>query len=155
MAKDSYHEILLHLVWHTKESRNLIAPEMENELYRSLRRRSVAPGGVFVHAIGGTRNQVHLAARIPPRLALAEWIGRIKGGSSYDINHTDRWRMTMDWQSGYGVVSFGAKDLPWVVDYVQGQKQHHMAGTIFDRLERITAVEAGGSSQASKPAEAG
>ena len=144
MAKDACHEIFLHLVWHTKESRNLIAPDMEQRLHDIIRRRAVAPGGVYVHEIGGTRNHLHMVTRIPPTLTISEWIGRVKGGSSYDINHADRWAMTMDWQSGYGAVSFGAKDLQWVVDYVRNQKQHHLAGTVFDRLERITAAEASG-----------
>ena len=42
MAKDAYHEIFLHLVWHTKESRNLIAPDMEQRLHDIIRRRAVA-----------------------------------------------------------------------------------------------------------------
>ena len=47
----------------------------------------------------------------------------------------------LDWQAGYGVVSFGTKDLPWVINYVQNQRQHHAAGTIVDRLKRITMLE--------------
>jgi hypothetical protein len=31
----------------------------------------------------------------------------------------------LQWQTGYGVVSFGTGDLPWVVAYIQNQKQHH------------------------------
>ncbi len=26
---------------------------------------------------------------------------------------------------GYGIVSFGTKDLQWVIDYVLNQKEHH------------------------------
>jgi hypothetical protein len=34
-------------------------------------------------------------------------------------------------------VSFGTKDLKWVVDYINNQKEHHRTGKIYDRLERI------------------
>jgi REP element-mobilizing transposase RayT len=135
MSKDVYHEIFLHLVWHTMESRFLIVPEMEQELHGIIRRRALEPGGVFVHEIGGTSNHVHLVARVPPSLTISEWVGKIKGGSSHDINQTPRWRRSMDWQSGYGVVTFGMKDLPWVVQYVRNQKEHHRKGTVLARLE--------------------
>ncbi len=47
----------------------------------------------------------------------------------------------LEWQAGYGVVSFGTGDLPWVRDYVRNQREHHARGKVEDRLERITAIE--------------
>jgi REP element-mobilizing transposase RayT len=153
MAKDVYHEMFLHVTWHTKESRRIIVPQMEVELHDIIRRRALQPGGVFVHGVGGTEWHIHLVARIHPSLNVPEWIGRIKGGSSHDINATERWRKSMDWQSGYGLVTFGMKELPWVIDYVKNQKEHHRNGTTFDRLERFEGEEEDGSSQESKPPE--
>ena len=42
---------------------------------------------------------------------------------------------------GYGVVSFGTKDLDWVMKYVLNQKEHHKTGTTSDRLERLADKE--------------
>ena len=47
----------------------------------------------------------------------------------------------LEWQVGYGVVSFGTKDLPWVKLYIQHQKEHHAKAFVHDRLERITDLE--------------
>ena len=138
MSKDVYHELFVHVVWHTKDSRSLIQPAREQELHNYIRRRAVAPGGIFIHEIGGTDNHVHLVARVNPSLLLSEWIGKIKGGSSYDANHAEHAPFALAWQSGYGLVTFGMKDLPWVIEYVQNQKQHHCKGTIAGRLELIT-----------------
>jgi putative transposase len=149
MAKDAYHELFLHVVWHTKGSRNLIPLHHEQQLHDVIRRRALAPGGVYVHAIGGTRDHVHLVARVRPSLLISEWIGRVKGGSSHDINENAHWRLT--WQAGYGVVTFGAKDLEWACEYVRRQKEHHYAGTVFDRLERVGVDE----TASDLPAEAG
>ena len=143
MARDAYHELFVHLVWHTKEGRNLIPPDGEPMLHDAIRHRARQPGGVYVHEIGGTQNHVHLVARIPPTIMIAEWIGKIKGGSSHDVNHMDAWPGRMDWQSGYGLVSFGPKDLQWVIEYVRDQKQHHADGTIFERLEAVAGVPIG------------
>ncbi len=52
------------------------------------------------------------------------------------------------WQAGYGVVSFGSKDLPWVTDYIHNQREHHAAGKTHDRLERIEAMGQSRTAQA-------
>ena len=43
----------------------------------------------------------------------------------------------MGWQTGNGVVSFGTKELEWVVNYVCNQKEHPKKGTTVELFERI------------------
>jgi len=43
---------------------------------------------------------------------------------------------TLGWQRGYGVVSFGKRNLPWVLEYIAHQKEHHAGSKVVDRLER-------------------
>jgi len=95
---------------------------------------------VFVYAIGGTADHVHMAVSIPPTLEIADWIGKLKGSSSYQINKITG-RKAIEWQHGYGVVSFGTRDTQWVVDYIKNQKEHHAKGNIFERLEKIEPIE--------------
>jgi putative transposase len=52
-------------------------------------------------------------------------------------------RKALQWHAGYGVVSFGTKDMDWVNNYIRRQKEHHANGALFDRLERITTGENG------------
>ena len=62
---------------------------------------------------------------------LDEWIGQLKGASSHEFGKA------LQWQTGYGIVSFGTKDLKWVVDYIGHQREHHKNGSIYERLERF------------------
>jgi putative transposase len=140
MSKDAYHEMFVHMTWHTKESRPLILPNIENDLHDLLRRRALEPGGIFVYEIGGTENHVHMVVRINPNVAVPVWVGRIKGGSSHDFNQSHPANI-IAWQSGYGWVHFGLKDLPWIRDYVRNQKEHHRTGNLFGRLERTEGDE--------------
>ena len=52
---------------------------------------------------------------------------------------------------GYGVVSFGTKDLEWVKRYVRAPREHHARGTVEDRLERITALDDAKAEQREAP----
>ena len=140
MARNFYAEINLHITWHTKGSSPLLTPQVEAVVHHYLRGRCINTAGVYCHAIGGIETHVHLAVSVPPTLTISEWIGQLKGYSSHEANQKLGFK-ALDWQTGYGVVSFGTKDLPWVVRYVENQRERHRKGKIEDRLERITVLE--------------
>ena len=137
MARNVYHEINLHITWHTKNNSPVLTPQIENRLHHYLQHKAIETPGVVFHEIGGTENHVHLAVSIPPTLQISDWVGKMKGASSHYINHQIANRKALEWQTGYGVVSFGTKDLEWVKRYIQNQKEHHASGSIQERLERI------------------
>ncbi len=137
MPRNVYSEINLHIVWHTKDNAPVLRDAIENRTYAHIKHSVLQTEGCLFHEIGGTENHVHLVASVPPTLLISEWIGRLKGASSHYINHEIANRKVLEWQTGYGVVSFGTKDLPWVIDYVRNQKQHHTRGATRERLERI------------------
>ena len=130
------------MVWHTKDNAPVLVGSIEKHLYGFLRDRARQTPGLYSHDIGGIEDHVHLVVSVPPTLLISDWIGQMKGSSSHYINHRIAKCHLLDWQTGYGVVSFGTADLPWVISYVQNQKQHHAKRTTQDRLERGEA-EAG------------
>ena len=151
----AYWELYFHFTWHTKDNRPLITPNVEPLLHKYLIHRALkeTPGAV-VHAVGGIEDHVHMAVSLPPTVLLSTWVGDIKGASAH---HGPCGLHALEWPVGYGVVSFGKGDLPWVVEYIHNQREHHSRGTMVDRLERITQVETSAREGDSpkKPAEAG
>jgi len=141
MSRRAYSEINLHFAWHVKNDEPILRDEIEAQLYRHLRGKAINESGMCFHGVGGTNDHVHLVVSVPPTLSISEWIGRMKGESSHFVNHRIANRKVLAWQSGYGVVSFGTKDLPWVVEYVRNQRQRHAAGEVFERLERVEPME--------------
>jgi putative transposase len=138
VSRNYYSEINLHITWHTKNSSSLLDTRLEARAYNSIRERIHTTPGVYLHAIGGIETHVHLAVTVPPTLTLREWIGQLKGGSAHDVNQLSETRdKELQWQTGYGVVSFGTKDLPWVIEYIRRQREHHAQGTTTKRLESI------------------
>ena len=139
MARTIYAEINLHITWHTKGGARPLKGAIESQWHRHLRNRVMSSEGARCHAIGGTDDHVHLAVSIPPTLTVSDWIGELKGASAYYVNKKVANRKVLEWQSGYGVVGFGTKDLPWVIRYVENQREHHGAGTTHERLEPAEA----------------
>jgi len=143
MSLRAYSEINLHFTWHVKDNNPVIRDEVEIQLHRFLRNKAVKSSGVRVQGIGGTDDHVHVVVTVPPTLQPSEFVGELKGASSHYINHEIANRKLLQWQSGYGVVSFGSKDLEWVLGYVRNQRRHHSANGTHERLERIESVETG------------
>src|SRR5262245_59370478 len=143
MSRNYYSEIYLHLVWHTKESMPLLTDEVESFVHRYLRQKLVNTPGAFVHEVGGIETHVHVVVGITPTVLISDLVGKLKGASSHEANQQFAGgRKVMQWQTGYGVVSFGKKDLEWVKAYVRNQREHHTRGTVQDRLECSTSEDA-------------
>ena len=140
MSRNYYAEINLHLTWHTKESSPLLVPDVEALVHHYLRGRCINTPGVYVHEVGGIETHVHLAVSIAPTVLISELVGQLKGASAHEANQKVG-RKALEWQAGYGVVSFGTRDLPWVVEYVRNQRDRHARADVADRLERITELE--------------
>ena len=132
MSNRSYSEINLHITWHTKDNIPFISPNLEPDLYAFIKDRIVRDKQAYFHAIGGIPDHVHLAASFFPPFEIDTWIGKIKGASSFEFGKA------LQWQLGYGVVSFGTRDLKWVVSYIQDQKERHRTGRVSTRLERFS-----------------
>ena len=90
MSHNYYSEINLHLTWHTKDSLPLLTEQLEPLVHRYVRQKIINEPGVFVHEIGGTETHVHIAATVPPTLLISEFVGRLKGASSHEVNEQAR-----------------------------------------------------------------
>ncbi len=129
----SYWRLYYHVVWATKNRLPLLTPDIEPVVHRIL----IAKGkelGALVYAVNGTYDHVHIAASVPPRVSLADWVRRLKGSSSRIIN-IEFGDGTLKWQQGYGIMSFGSRQLKWVIEYIKRQKEHHQTGSLVESLE--------------------
>ncbi|MBC7249978.1 MAG: IS200/IS605 family transposase [Anaerolineae bacterium] len=138
-----YWRLFYHIVFATKNREPLITPDIEDELHSYLTGKATALGAI-VYAVNGIEDHVHVIASVPPKIALSDFIGQVKGAASHHINHLPgRTGPLFDWQRGYGVLSFGQKQLDWVASYARDQKMHHRDGTVVAVLERVEAVDDG------------
>jgi len=143
VSRNYYSEINLHIVWHAKLSQPLLIPQVEAAAHHYIRGKLINAPGVYCHEIGGTETHVHVVVTVTPTVGISELIGQLKGASSHEVNQTlGGGKKLLEWQPGYGVVSFGTKDQEWVKRYVRNQKEHHARGTVQERLERIVSEEA-------------
>ena len=115
---------------------------MEPRLFAYLVRKA-SELGVYVYAINGWYDHVHLIVAIPPKHAVAYVVKCLKGASSHDLNHAVQLDYQFAWQRGYGALSLGERQRPQAEAYVQNQKQHHVQESANSWLERYAELDEG------------
>jgi putative transposase len=131
----TYCELNYHAVWSTYKRQPTITAKVEEVLYRFLENKAKRFNG-FVHAVGGIEDHIHLVLRIPASMAVGDFLGKLKGASSYFLNQELQITNSFRWQEGYGVSSVSFQDLRRVIRYVQNQKQRHRERDWLPDLER-------------------
>ena len=86
---------------------------------------------IFVHAIGGMEDHIHLLLQFPPTLAIADTIRDIKSISSgWMSDEIGRFA----WQQGYGGFGVSKSNIATVVRYIRNQEQHHKKMTFEEEF---------------------
>jgi putative transposase len=123
--------IVLHLIFSTRERRPLIKPEFRSELFSYL-------GGIVreMHGsaliINGAADHVHMLVRTRPAQAPAEVARVVKTNSSRWVR--EKWSRNFGWQTGYGVFSVSESNVAAVTKYIASQEEHHKKHSFQDEL---------------------
>ena len=132
--------VLLHLVFSTKDREPMIASEMMPKAHKDLsgildklRTPSVQ--------IGGTQDQIHALSSMSRRLTIAKIVEEAKKGSSKWMKGEGVGSFT--WQAGYAVFSVSESQKAALVRYIQRQAEHHRHVSFRDEVRRFLAQHQG------------
>jgi putative transposase len=129
----AYSRLHYHIILSTKERQRLMSRDVKDRLYGYLIGIVNNLDGV-VEAIGGVEDHIHLLAYCPPKLALAEFIGKLKANSSGWVHETWPERKAFGWQRGYGAFTVSESNVPAVKEYIENQEEHHRRMTFQEEL---------------------
>jgi putative transposase len=137
MTSKSYSQLVYHLVWATRGREPLISREVEERLVPYVKQKC-RQLGYALHAVECVEDHVHLLLTLKPTDAVADVVKNLKGSSSHFINVESGSHQVLYWQRGYGAVTMRKRDIPFVKDYIERQKQHHgEGGGGIEGLERV------------------
>jgi putative transposase len=130
-----YWQLFYHMVWATKNRDPLLTPDVEPVIYGFLRGKATGLGAT-IYALNGMADHVHMVASIPPKIAVATFIGQVKAVATTRFNKSGLSETPIYWQAEYAVFSFDGKRLTNYIAYVERQKEHHAQGNTIPILER-------------------
>jgi REP-associated tyrosine transposase len=120
----SLSNVLIHLVFSTKNRRPWINVEIEDELFKYIAGicREV---GCPAHKIGANDDHIHIACSVGRTIAISKLVEDIKTGSSKWIKTKGDRYDGFSWQNGYGAFSIGQSQLDDLCRYIGNQREHH------------------------------
>jgi REP element-mobilizing transposase RayT len=119
----TYTNLLYHVVFSTKERRQLITSAIEEDLYSYIGGIIRGLGGVQLE-IGGVSDHIHILLKIKPTLAVSDVVRDIKANTSRWFNEQSK-IYKFAWQDGFAAFTVSESQVGAVRAYLRGQKEHH------------------------------
>ena len=126
-------KLYYHIVWSTK-NRTPMIDERRAQLLNDSMRLTCLDLDVLQYEIGVMPDHVHCFVALPPTVAVASFVHRVKGGSSHAIRSTES-NKTFEWQREYGAYSIHENQIPKLLDYIRNQPEHHATNNLHSNLE--------------------
>ena len=117
-----------HLIFVPKYRRDVFTAEMLNRLQIIFGETCAQMGGELIE-FNGESDHLHLMVSIPPQKSVSDFVGKLKGKSSYVLRN-EFWESIKKklwgnhfWSPSYCVVSCGGTPLEIVKHYIQAQQR--------------------------------
>jgi putative transposase len=134
----SLSQVLVHLVFSTKNRAPMLEPKLRANLHlylaATLREHDCPP-----LQVGGVEDHVHLLFALSRTLAISKVVEIVKTKSSRWIKTQGPLLSGFYWQGGYGAFSVNASSTDSVVAYIRNQEKHHQSATFQDEYRDILA----------------
>jgi len=130
----AFHQLYYHFAWSTSRREPAIdrawCPRLLEILNDEIKRRG---GWPIRH--NAMPDHVHLLVRLPPKVAVSDFVGEVKGAASYRVNHELKPNRPLYWQEGYGALTLRKDEVPKVSRYIDNQEEHHRSQRLSRLLE--------------------
>ena len=120
----THQQLFYHIVFSTKNRKRLLKDGFREDVFAYMAGICKSLDG-FAFQIGGYYDHAHLLVNIPAKIAVSDFVGRLKANTSKHINETKGKVFKFSWQDGFGAFSVSRSQKGRVADYIQRQMQHH------------------------------
>jgi putative transposase len=126
--------ILIHVIWSTKERRPLIADGVREQLHGYLAGilKNIEFPALIINSVN---DHVHILCQLSKNLAACKLVEEVKKSSSKWMK--ERGPKDFAWQNGYGVFSVSQSNVDVVRDYIAGQAEHHKKRDFKDEFREF------------------
>lgn len=132
----SFVSLHYHVVFATKERACFLHGEKLTRMLEYLGGIAREHHGIVACA-GGMPDHVHLLISIPPVVAVADFIGKLKALSSGWTHRTFNDLALFSWQDGYAAFTVSPSVIPSLRRYIETQIAHHQKTDSLTELIRL------------------
>lgn len=133
----SLSQMLIHVVFSTKNRQPFITEQIEPELYAYIAKILYDECYSPALIIGGERDHLHILLALSRVLTIAKIVEVIKKRSSKWMKTKGEEFRDFQWQTGYGAFSVSRSGADEVKNYIANQKMHHCKRTYQEEFRTI------------------
>lgn len=126
--------ILIHVIWSTKERRPLISEGLRDGLHGYLAGilKNLESPALIINSVA---DHIHVLCQLSKNLAACKLVEEIKKGSSKWMKENGVAEFA--WQSGYGLFSVSQSNTDAVREYIERQPEHHKKRDFKDEFREF------------------
>ncbi len=126
--------ILIHVIWSTKERRPLISDSVRSKLhgYLSGILKNIGSPALIINSVS---DHIHILCQLSKNLAACKLVEEVKKSSSKWMK--EQGMVEFAWQNGYGVFSVSQSNADTVRKYIEGQAEHHKKREFKDEFREF------------------
>lgn len=130
----SFVKIMIHVVWRTKNSKDLISLDFRPVLLKHIRLNARSKD-IYIDTINARPDHVHCLLALNADMALSKMMSLIKGESSHWVNQNKLIPYRFGWAVDYYGVSVSESQLGKVRNYINNQDAHHTKITVEEEYQ--------------------
>jgi REP element-mobilizing transposase RayT len=132
----SFKQILYHLIIKPYKREKVFTQKQRDRLYKYI---SVVSKNINcpIFAINGIEDHIHILVTIKPSMSLSDYIKKIKISSSIFIKENNVFPFFTKWAEGYSIFTCRMSDKATVINYINGQEEHHKKKSLHDEIHDL------------------
>lgn len=127
-------KLYVHLVFSTKDRRNLIPQDSKDELHAYIA-GILSNLGSHAVVMNSMPDHIHILFNLSRSVTVAKAVATVKSSSSLWMQ--EQGHSWYGWQAGYGAFSVSESQLGVVSNYINQQEEHHKKISFQDELRQL------------------
>ncbi|MCG8650856.1 MAG: IS200/IS605 family transposase [Pirellulales bacterium] len=120
----THQQLLYHIVFSTKNRKPYLKDGFREQVFAYMAGTTKELEG-FALKVGGFYDHSHLLVRIPAKVSVSSFVGRLKASTSKHVNETSGALAKFGWQDGFGAFTVSVSQQDRVLAYIENQMSHH------------------------------
>ena len=127
-------KIWIHIIWTTKNRKDIIPLDLKQDLLSHIRDNAKAKN-IYMDFINCTENHVHAIVSLGADQTISKIMQLIKGESTNWVNKNNLIQGHFEWQDEYIAASISESAVNKVRDYIKNQEEHHRKKSFDEEFE--------------------
>jgi REP element-mobilizing transposase RayT len=130
----AYTKVWIHAVWGSKNHYPFLSKEMKSIVISHILQNAKTKG-IYIKSIDGHTDHLHCLFGLNADTSISKTLQLIKGESAFWINKQKLTKSKFEWAEEYYASSVSESQLPYVMNYINNQEEHHKETTFIKEYE--------------------